>query len=67
VIDMAWYPDWVVALDEVAKGIEGARVTRRNAEDAVREIKKLQAKITALEEEARRERRAAQGSGLFSR
>jgi hypothetical protein len=42
-------------------------VTRRNAEDAVREIKKLQAKITALEEEARRERRAAQGSGLFSR
>ena len=45
---MTWYPDWVVALEEVSKGVEHAVVTRRNAEDIIREIKKMQAEITEL-------------------
>jgi hypothetical protein len=46
---MAWYPDWVVALDDTAKGKPNANVTPDNARDAIREIKKLQARIKELE------------------
>ena len=38
---MAWYPDWVVALDDVAKGRPGAVVTQRNAQDIIRELEQL--------------------------
>jgi hypothetical protein len=46
---MAWYPDWVVALDDVAEGKPYATVTQRNAQDVIREIKKMQARIAELE------------------
>lgn len=46
---MAFYPDWVVALNDVAKGTEHAKVTQRNARDIIREIEKMQARIAELE------------------
>ena len=47
---MAWYPDWAVALDNVAKGKAGATVTQQNARDITRAIEKLQDRIAELEQ-----------------
>jgi hypothetical protein len=46
---MVWYPDWAVALDDVAKGKAGATVTQQNAADIIRAIEKLQKRIADLE------------------
>lgn len=50
---MAWYPDWVVALDDVSKDKPGAVITSRNAQDIIREIEKMQARIAELEQRPR--------------
>jgi UDP-N-acetylglucosamine:LPS N-acetylglucosamine transferase len=45
---MAWYPTWVVALDQVAKGTAGAVVDQQDAKDTIREIKKMTAELHRL-------------------
>ena len=45
---MPFYPDWVAALDDVAKGEVGAVVTQRNAQDIIREIEMMQAELKLL-------------------
>jgi hypothetical protein len=47
---MAWYPDWVVALNAVAKG-EDAKLSKHNAEDVIRELMRLQSKVRELQEQ----------------
>ena len=61
---MAWYPDWVVALDNVAEGLSGATISQRNAQDIIREIEKMQARIAELEGA---DRQAREHPGLGSR
>lgn len=46
---MAWYPAWVIALNEVAKGVPGGIISQHNAQDIIREIEKMQARIAELE------------------
>lgn len=51
---MAWYPDWVVALDDCATSDDGLRygrsiVTPDNARDIIRELARMSREIKALE------------------
>ena len=45
---MAFYPEWVVVLDDVASGLPHAKITQDNAKDIIREIKRMQAEILEL-------------------
>lgn len=45
---MAWYPDWLVALDAVAKGKPDATLSKRNAEDIIAELTRLKGQVKAL-------------------
>ena len=45
---MPFYPDWVVALDDVAKGKPGAELTARNAQDVIQELTVLKAQVKAF-------------------
>lgn len=71
---MTWYPKWVVALEDIRTSPTPVEMTPRIAELIVSAIQKqtedlgrARARIHELEEELRRERRAAQGPGLASR
>lgn len=45
---MTWYPEWVVALDAVAKGQPDATLSKRNAEDIIAELTRLKGQVKAL-------------------
>ena len=53
---MPFYPDWIIALDNVAKGVPGAEITKRNAEDIIRELTQLKAQAKAVRDFVRAER-----------
>lgn len=50
---MAWYPDWAVALDAVAKDEPDAKLSKRNAEDVIRELQRLQGEVQDLRSRTR--------------
>lgn len=45
---MPFYPDWIVTLDDVAKGKPGAVITARDAENIIRELTQLKAQVKAF-------------------
>lgn len=45
---MPFYPNWIVALNDVAEDRPGATITLRNAQDIIAELTRLKGQVKAL-------------------